>query len=98
MITSFEFLFVLQLMIWIGSLMGLGAPVLLMDRSENEKRSRFGGSSFAIGRGCSVAVRVSWTLNSFGSIVEAMVSASYHWHGLIPWSYWYFIASLSFSS
>src|SRR5438552_16638761 len=85
-------------MIWIGSRIGLGAPVLLTDRSEKEKRSRLGGSSFGTGRGWSVAVSVSWTLNSFGSIVEVVVSASYHWQGLIPWSYWYLIASRSFSS
>src|SRR2546425_12408980 len=96
--TSFAFLFVLQLITWIGSLIGLGAPILLTDRSENEKRSRLGGSSFGMGRGWSVAVSVSWTLNFLGSIVEAVVSASYHWQGLIPWSYWYLIASRSFSS
>src|SRR6266581_5323654 len=95
--TSFE-LSVLQPMIRIGSRMGLGAPILLTDRSENERRSRLGGSSFGMGRGWSVAVSVSWTLKFFGSIVEAVVSASYHWQGLIPWSYWYLIASLSFSS
>src|SRR5438445_12837465 len=91
-------LFFLQLMTWTGSLMAVGAPILLTDRSENEKRSRVGGSSFGMGRGWSVAVRVSWTLNFLGSIVEAVVSASYHWQGLIPWSYWYLIASRSFSS
>src|SRR2546422_5852498 len=96
--TSFAFLFVLQLLIWIGSLIGLGAPILLADTSENEKISRLGGSSFGMERGWSVAVRVSWTLNFLGSIVEAVVSASYHWQGLIPWSYWYLIASRSFSS
>src|SRR5437660_9477371 len=95
--TSFAFS-VLQLMIWIGSRMGLGAPILLTDRSENERRSKLGGSSFGMGRGWSVAVSVSWTLNFFGSIVEAVVSASYHWQGLIPWSYWYLIANRSFSS
>src|SRR5207245_1688802 len=96
--TSFAFLFVLQLMIWIGSLIGLGAPILLIDSSENEKRSSPGGSSFRMGWGWSVAVSASWTLNFFGSIFELVVSASYHWQGLIPWSYWYLIASRSFSS
>src|SRR5207253_1895532 len=96
--TSFASLFVLQLTTWTGSLMALGAPILLIDRSEKEKRSTLGGSSLGIAWGWSFAVRVSWTLNFFGSIVEAVVSASYHWHGLIPWSYWYLIASRSFSS
>src|SRR6267378_745611 len=96
--TSFAFLSVLQLTIRIGSRIALGAPVWLTDRSEKEKRSSLGGSSLAIGRGWSVAVSVSWTLNSFGSIVEAEVSTSYHWQGLISQSYWYLIASRSFSS
>src|SRR2546428_6581508 len=71
--TSFAFSFVFQLITWIGSLIGLGAPILLTDRSENEKRSRLGGSSFGMGRGLSVAVCVSWTLNFFGSIFYAGV-------------------------
>src|SRR6266481_9325625 len=96
--TSFLRLSVLQLMIRIGSRMELGAPVLLTDRSEKEKRSKPGGSSFAIWRGWSDAVSVSWTLNSFGSIVEAEDSTSYHRQGLIWQSYWYLIASRSFSS
>src|SRR5260370_41601768 len=86
--TSFVRLSVLQLMIRIGSRIALGAPVLLTDRSEKEKRSRAGGSSLAIGRGWSVAVSVSWTLNSFGSIVEAEVSTSEDWKGLISGSCW----------
>src|SRR3989442_4313150 len=69
--TSFAFLFVLQLITWIGSLIGLGAPILLTDRSENEKRSRLGGSSFGMGRGWSVSVLVFWILNFLGSIVVA---------------------------
>src|SRR6266478_6023352 len=96
--TSFSPLSVLPLMIRIGSRIGLGAPVLLTDRSEKEKRSSLGGSSLAIGRGWSIAVSVSWTLNSFGFIVEAEVSTSYHWQGLISQSYWYLIARRSFSS
>src|SRR5437660_729242 len=63
-------------MIWIGSRIGLGAPVLLTDRSEKEKRSRLGGSSFGTGRGWSVAISVSWTLNLFGSIVEVEKTVS----------------------
>src|SRR5207244_5816513 len=68
--TWFASLFVLQLTTWTGSLMALGAPILLTARSENEKRSKLGGSSLAIAWGWSVAVSVSWTLNFFGSIVE----------------------------
>src|SRR3989441_10026251 len=82
--TSFAFLFVLQLITWIGSLIGLGAPILLTDRSENEKRSRLGGSSFGMGRGWSVAVSVSSTLDFLGSIVEAVGCASERWEGFIP--------------
>src|SRR6267143_19674 len=96
--TSLVPISVLQLMIRIGSRIALGAPVLLTDRSEKEKRSNPGGSSLAIGPGWSVAVSVSWRLNSFGSIVEAEVSTSYHWQGLISQSYWYLIASRSLSS
>src|SRR5437867_2339421 len=58
-ITLLVFPFFLQLMIWIGSRVGLGAPVLLTDRSEKEKRSSLGGSSLAMARGCSFAVSVS---------------------------------------
>src|SRR5947209_19019652 len=82
--TWFASLFVLQLTTWTGSLMALGAPILLTDRSENEKRSSPGGSSLATRLGWAVAVSVSCTLNSPGSIVEEAVSASYHWQGLIP--------------
>src|SRR2546426_10782425 len=95
--TSFAFLFVLQLITWIGSLIGLGAPILLTDRSENEKRSRLGGSSFGMGRGWSVGVSVFWTLNFLGSIVEAGVFASDHREGLISWAVWDFVASWGFS-
>src|SRR2546427_3047263 len=84
-------------MIRIGSRMGLGAPILLTDRSENERRSRLGGSSFGMGRGWSVAVCVSWTLNFFWAIVETVVSTPYHWQGLVPWAYLDFIANRGFS-
>src|SRR5947208_16232712 len=90
--TSFASLFVLQLTTWTGSLMALGAPILLIDRSEKEKRSTLGDSSLEIAWGWSFAVRVSWTLNFLGSIVEAVVSASYHWHGFLSYSYWYLLA------
>src|SRR3989454_9946610 len=82
--TSFAFSFVLQLITWIGSLIGLGAPILLTDRSENEKRSRLGGSSFGMGRGWSVCVSVSWALNFLWSIVEAVGSPTDPWPGFIP--------------
>src|SRR5207245_11665217 len=92
------FLLVLQLITWTGSLMALGAPILLTESSEKEKRSSPGGSSLATRLGWSVAVSVSCTLNSLGAIVEAAVSASYHWQGLIPEAYWYLIASGGLSS
>src|SRR2546428_13989011 len=66
--TSFAFSFVLQLITWIGSLIGLGAPILLTDRSENEKRSRLGGSSFGMGRGWVVCVCVFLALKLLWSI------------------------------
>src|SRR2546428_2519832 len=68
--TSFAFSFVLQLITWIGSLIGLGAPILLTDRSENEKRSRLGGSSFGMGRGGSAGVCAFLDLNFLRAIVE----------------------------
>src|SRR2546426_1301375 len=88
--TSFAFLSVLQLMIWIGFRMGLGAPILLTDRSENERRSKLGGSSFGMGRGWSVAVSVSLTLDFFWSIVEAGGFASLHLQGVISLAFWVF--------
>src|SRR3989442_14064277 len=94
--TSFAFLSVLQLMIRIGSRMGLGAPILLTDRSENEKRSRLGGSSFGMGRGWAVGGSVFWELDFLGAIVEAGGFPPYHRGGLIPWGLWVFIASQGF--
>src|SRR3989441_11557038 len=88
--TSFAFSFVLQLITWIGSLIGLGAPILLTDRSENEKRSRLGGSSFGMGRGWSVGVSVFWTLDFLGSIVEAGVFGSVPWQRFFSWWVWDF--------